>query len=172
MESFDKNAIYVENLEDTHGLGLYILAGYKPINGYLRANMTDDAWFSFAGSRMLIKKKVSEIDSQMNHTLESDCYVYRGVNGSPNLDTGLEFVDRGFVSTTIRADIAESIENGKNTVFRIKVPKGTKVAMIQGLEKEVLLPRNLKFRVIGRGDFQIIGGKPNVLTYDLEVVSP
>lgn len=81
------------------------------------------------------------------------------------LRPGDEFIDKGFVSTTMNVKRMSTVKYDewdiddpeKLVPFAIALPKGSKAAYVTSIskvpnEEEMLLPRNSKFRYIGRED--------------------
>jgi len=103
-------------------------------------------------------EKVKELDAIINKfRLSQDFTVYRGVGNTvskqieDNWKEGvIEFSDKAFVSTSMSKKIAERFS--KNTM-EISLPKGHPVLDIvtenfeHSPEQEILLPRNVKFKV-------------------------
>lgn len=79
------------------------------------------------------------------------------------LSKGDEFLDKGFVSTTLSKGVIEKFKRGgrfyntgsagRNIIFTITIPKGNKAIQTDQVsrnksEKELLLPRDQKFKVV------------------------
>lgn len=123
--------------------------------------------------------------------LGEDIHVARGVRsaqatwgGAFNLDgdnTGLEWDDLGYVSTTVNPEVAtkfagqgsDPMDRGSGTpvLMHIRVPAGTPAVKFSGkqyTESEIVLPRGYRYRIVkdhGRGS----GG---VYVIDVELVGP
>jgi hypothetical protein len=84
-----------------------------------------------------------------------DVIVYRGLRDMPSalrktLTSGGVFTDRGFVSTSLAREAAETFPKGfgDDWVMRIQVPKGSKGYMLPtGDEYELLLQRGSRFKI-------------------------
>lgn len=136
-------------------LELYLSSEYKLINEALR-----DPLISTQG----IEEEILDLDDVINSAprLESPLLAYRGVNDSAefftNLKVGDVFEDKGFVSTTLDPDIANSFSANSfyGKVLQFNLPKGTKGLFPEYFlgdevfswgEREFLLPRDSKFKV-------------------------
>ena len=130
------------------------------INNYLRRGILDE-------DSPFTQENVKEIDGidsiflKVNPTTQ-DSIVYRGVVGLIfENKRGAIFRDKGFVSTSQDKDIAK--EYGKN-IIAIHIPKGSKVIDIDsmkmsglfGEEKEILLPRGSKFKIIDSHTLELL----------------
>lgn len=166
------------NKEDLIGLNEYQLVydgkvgGYRNINNFLRKNKLFDEKIPVEN----VKEYISKIDSAINKgIIIEDTKLYRGVlNGSEykDLKVGEVFSNKSFLSTTTEKTLAENWAYKKNddefpVIFNIIAKKGTNaVYMLDGNaldtiymrdrkkssyiyeEKEVLLKRNQKFKVL------------------------
>lgn len=112
------------------------------------------------------KKTVAELDSAMKASdkkmeLIGNPKLYRAADipeiknalkQNKNL-VGVEFTDKGFVSTTKSLDVAKSFQRGDSQILIVSAPKGTKMidmakhSEFGDKEQEVLLSRGLKFKV-------------------------
>jgi len=170
---------YAGGLEQDENFALdnYVGPGhYGPINMIQRQFNGDvDAWAaSDPYNRAQIttqRRNLAGLDSVFAKApaLDQDVVVYRSVYGEmfANVKVGDELTDNGYISTTVQRRIAEDwATNG--TVFKIRVPKGTKAVYPNSLlanpnarEQEVLLRRH-RFRVTkiaagrGRGGNRVI----------------
>ena len=94
--------------------------------------------------------------------LQNDTVVYRGIKGEvlqQFVEAG-EWIDNGFVSTTLNPLIAEDFSDrnlqtrGKTAIFEIKLPRGSRVLMLPCeedefcIESEITLPRGCRFRIV------------------------
>lgn len=139
--------------------------GSAKINAYLRGDKTtnsDD-----------LDTVISDLDSAFSKgELDKSITVYRGTNLLQDYKVGDTILDYGFISTTLAVDKAKSFagwyedRNAKIiSIFRIRLDKGTKVVCPDplvsietdgsGLEQELVLQRQSKFRVIGISDKKI-----------------
>jgi hypothetical protein len=93
--------------------------------------------------------------------LQNDTVVYRGIKKEvlqKFIEAG-EWIDNGFVSTTLNPLIAEDFSDrnlqtrGKTAIFEIKLTRGSKVLMLPCeedefcIESEITLPRGCRFRI-------------------------
>jgi hypothetical protein len=93
--------------------------------------------------------------------LQSDTVVYRGIKKEilqKFIDAG-EWIDNGFVSTTLNPLIAEDFSDrnlqtrGKTAIFEIKLTRGSRVLMLPCeedefcIESEITLPRGCRFKI-------------------------
>lgn len=138
----------------------YVGAGYRDINGKLRGLE------SFGGlPDNIITNYIKSIDGLMQKSyIAENIQVYRGFKPMPgvNMDDliGFTIQDKAFTSTTISKNVALNFarESPSSVIFKIKVPKNTNgIVMnkrlpdsLNGVEEEVLLPRNAKFRITKR----------------------
>lgn len=108
---------------------------------------------------------ISGLDSAMNKAggSKADAVLYRGSGASPHRilgrawndeadNTGLEFSAASFSSTTQRREVAQRAFSA-GFIMRVHVPKGTKGISVEANsrvpgEREVLLDRGLRFRVV------------------------
>lgn len=126
--------------KEKQSVGTYSGSHYKQLNEKLRH---EPGWAS---------DTVKNIDSWLNKSsIPEDIEVYRGVGGEyakilkSILHDGAKFIDRGFISTSIRENMG--FVSGASLKMKINVPKGSKGAALGSLshhqgEHEVLLPRN------------------------------
>lgn len=108
------------------------------------------------------KLLISNIDSALQKSiLSEDLTVSRGMRNSDlvhkimtNSAIGFEFMDSGFLSTSLSEITARGFGGSFDPVFvEIRLQKGMNAAYLKPLsgrpwENEVLLPRELKFRII------------------------
>lgn len=139
---------------DCDSLYRYTGGEYSEINDYLRG--AEQARKDVAD----IENIVSAIDKSMDEAprIPKDMAVFRNIGGKPaaliDLQPGDEFQDKAFVSTTTTGSgglVPESL--GLN--LTIIVRKGSKALYTPDIsdfpeEKELLLPRNSKFKVLSR----------------------
>lgn len=114
------------------------------------------------------KQDVAVMDAAFQRAkTTSDITVYRGVGGDfiNKLTKGVSFTDGGFVSTTSSQSMADGFARGdQEAVMEIRVPKGSKAISVTDIsqfsktEKEIVLNRGAKFRVIDR--IEGVGRKP------------
>lgn len=114
---------------------------YLAINSHLRGEFrTPDA---------NVKRSVRQLDSLISKsTISEPVRVYRGIAARvQDVRVGEVFGDKGFVSTSMNADVARQFAEG--LLLRINVPAGTNAVHVPGDESELLLPRGSRFKVTG-----------------------
>ena len=147
----------------------YTGSGYDMINDGLRRG--EDLGGSF-------KTTIEDIDNFIAYTPkyqdEGTTYLFRGMNVEPEvldkMAVGAVFAEPAFVSTTSNPDIATKFLSGrssgkKHVMLTIKNGRGVSLSDYSAVhggdsdddsdvpdEKEVLLPRNLKFKIESRKD--------------------
>jgi hypothetical protein len=122
--------------------------GYIPMNESLRNETSgpDDL-------------AIHHLNNAINkHTTEHHAHLWRGISSKAkdlfnNVNPGDIFHDKGFVSTTFNPTLA-SIFGHTGSLIHIKVPKGSKALYRDhyhknASEREVILPKNSKFRYEG-----------------------
>lgn len=129
---------------------------YTEVNDHLRKNTP---------ASPEIQTMIANMDSALAKSkgAPEDMLVYRKFDGSYELFSDpSSFLDKGYVSTTVDADIRGI---GGNIHLTIAIPKGSPGAYIAPLsdkayELEWLLPRNSSFQVLSKGweegDFHVI----------------
>lgn len=160
-----------------NGLDEYVNEGYSNCNEALRSKAPLEAW---------AKRDIERVDGAFVHhgeNLSSDETVWRGgrdlFDGKPDSEiVGMEFTDKAYCSTSRDVKAASAFAQGKGStgkskvLYEIRVPKGSRVIDVQKHfktdlakeEKEVLLRRGSRFRVVGRTSrgYQleyVLGGK-------------
>lgn len=131
---------------------------YRGFNHFLRTGYLLDE-DSFRGSRM--KRYYADATKVIDtcfQPLRTDVQVYRGVTKSMEWSVGDEFIDKGYVSTSLSSKVAVEGFGIKGfpsvstnfVLYRIHLKKGQKfIGITKNNEEELLLPRNTKFRVTG-----------------------
>lgn len=158
------------------------LRGLPPPNEYHKQNLpgakahpTDE---EHAANIERFKKNLD--DAISSHPIPRDMTVYRGMitKHLGDLEIGAEIEDHGYMSTSVDRSIAESFAGAgykkESAVLQIKLPKGHHAAPIQGKfdgEKEMLLPRGMKMRVVGVEIAKSINGYGSQRIIHVEVVS-
>lgn len=145
-------------------LDRYREGGYGQINGALR---TGDGYyasnFPAQGTPMNYAADAVEVlDDAFRKapSVAEDVTTYRGVKGefAERLRTGQvdEFIDHGYVSTTMDAERAASFGP---TMVEVRVPKGTRGIYVDAVdlgrdlgEKELVLDRGTRWRVVERDE--------------------
>lgn len=157
----------------------YSKGEFGPVNRVLRGTERD------SDDVVAARAAIARIDEVMDSSkLTDDVVLYRGVQtredrfgfrarGDKSL-TGVEFTDSGYVSTSIYESAATSFARARpgrqseRYMMRVVAPRGTGAVEIRGAlyENEVLLERNLRFRVVGDRGLDAHG----VRHLDLEIV--
>lgn len=108
-------------------MGAYQGSGYERMNDYASGKTKGDAQ---------TKALVKEMDSAIaRHKLTKDIVVWRGSDKAEN-------TSGRFVSTSLKASVAEKFHTGKN-MHAYVIPKGTSYLYTERKgEAEVILPRN------------------------------
>lgn len=164
------NGMTRENFpKQVNAVDSYLDYGYKQINEGLRSGT-----YANQGMKKVVTRHVADLDSLMSEApgIESPIISYRGVRGEfaetlRKLQVGDEYVDAGFVSTSLKETTAREFtpasrirEGGpKGMLIEITNPQGTKGLMPLAYKFEVdsrnifgevewLLPRGTRFRVM------------------------
>lgn len=148
---------------------------YGEINGYLRYHPQPYEWYGTGPEDA--KVIVGHIDTMLRRApkLPGDLLLFRGLglgyrNNKP-FETGEEFVDKGYVSTSVTYSVARyfAVEMGdaekpdRRAVFALYfAAPGERGILIDQGEDEVILGHGRKFRVMGR--------KAGMEKYDLYLV--
>lgn len=153
--------------EEKRALTNYKEFGSSWMNNYLRTGSIIE---QTPEKKDFFDSEIKLIDDAFGKAIpvEQKIEVYRGIK-EIHLDNkeGSIFSDKAFVSTSLREYIAKRF--GQGVVVKIIIPKGSKVipldfaiersgrklhapAIEQRKEQEVLLPRDTKFKVIGKDD--------------------
>jgi hypothetical protein len=151
-EGGGKATPFKPTLAERGALMYYTGMGYSEINGVLRGEEKPNI-----ALRLVIKA----LDKALGRaTLASDLTVYRGTRGAldgllQKIEPGTILDDRAFMSTSRLYQIAKSSFGGP--VMEIKMRAGQNALDVSTysltpLEQEVLLPRGVQLRYIGKGD--------------------
>lgn len=135
----------------------YTMGAYQDVNDYL-----NEKYEGFNGINDMIK----DIDNSMSkYNLNTDIITFRGTNSNhySNYKVGDIFSEKMYYSTSLNKNIAQTFADDKNNaiIVEIKVPKGTKSIYVGDntnyeFEAELLLSRNLSYKVIEKSDKNII----------------
>lgn len=139
-----------EKLSDAEvsSLRAYTGAAFDNINAHLRAGHQASS---------TTPQHIKSIDAAMKRPeskLDRDMTIYRGTDDRIDLSKlvpGATFTDKGYPSTSIDRSVSENWKSGM--FLEIKAPKGTPGVYVAsfsnyGSEKEILLDRNLTYRVL------------------------
>jgi hypothetical protein len=145
------------SVPELEALNTYAGAGYLRLNSALRARRDlPQEW----------EDLLPLLDSATYKAiLDRDVVLFRGSAASTMGVMALESLvgtiirDRGFVSTSIDPHAAEDFvrDQPDPLVFEILARGGQRVAFIGGIEREVLLPRELRFGIVRFHPFRMIG---------------
>jgi hypothetical protein len=141
-------------LEEKHAVQTYVGADYAFINSYLRYPDTGNPEDMEMYNRFA---KHVESAIQKQPALKGEEIVYRGLRLNKEqkaqmLQPGATVIDKGFMSTSISRETAQSFGD---TVLTIRVPKGQKALKVWDVvdtvttrtEREILLPRNTMLKI-------------------------
>ncbi len=152
----------ISNREEV-AINEYTMYNNKQINEYLRDGIVKDF------DEEDLQKQINSIDSAIGKfDLKDNVTLYRAGNSD---DLNREFAS--FVSTSTSQDLAESYlspSKGADTLFVIQASKGTgKGAYVASVsevpeEREFLLNRGLKPKIVSRSTLEIKGSKIKVVT--------
>jgi hypothetical protein len=145
------------SVSELEALNTYAGAGYLRLNSSLRA-------------RRVLPQEWEELlpfldNATRKAILNRDVVLFRGSTATtmgklaPESLVGTIIRDRGFVSTSIDPRAAEDFVRDQTDplVFEILARSGQHVAFVGGIEREVLLPRGLQFRIVGFYPSRVIG---------------
>lgn len=133
----------------------YTGSGYELINTRLREG------------KIPRQEVIDAIDKMIDQAPRApkDIVVKRVINGNDlfnKLQVGGTFEDKAYVSTTAdKKNELGLIADDQAHMFHIRVPKGSKSLYVEKIsdvayEKELLLPRGSKFKIISKGDPSIL----------------
>ena len=148
INNADTNTLLKDNEEVYNAVYDYMNEGYKVVNEYYHKNKLPHGF-----TQNFVDNMVDAIDEACENEIQSDIVVYRSMKVK-DLDIGDEFIDQGYVSTSLDRSIASSFQHGM--LARIYVPKGSYGLFLGNVpsggrqEWEVLLARQTKFRVLNR----------------------
>jgi hypothetical protein len=135
---------------------------YPEINDYLRTRRAGELYY-FSDIKEL-KKTIEHIDAGIKKldSLPSNLLSFRGVSfqfrNNKCYDKNEVFIDRAFGSTSVKHSVAESFSGSlsdeikSSGVLYLYSNDRHPGILINPLEDEVLLPRNLTFKVMDRVD--------------------
>ncbi len=163
VEDYQNIDAYLINriLKETKGKASTSLDFAKDGNGELPKGI-DDTYVERIGGKLNKTKEV--LDNSMQHKLEKDTYLYRGLSHvNDDWKVGSEINTYGYSSTSFDKELAAKHtsnamkyrdDTSKEIVLKIRAPKGTKglvpykVTGSRPKEQEFLLPRNSKMTVV------------------------
>lgn len=127
----------------------YMDTAYRQVNKYLRKDEMPTGY-----NKSFMDDMIDGLDAACENEIGEDVVVYRSMKPT-DLDIGDEFVDKGYVSTSLDKNVAATFRHG--ILARIYVPKGSKGVFLGHVpvgmnrnEWEVLLARQTKFRVLNK----------------------
>lgn len=140
--------------EEKYELSNYMTLGYLPVNGYLRELGTAR---ELGTTEEKVTAQIDHLDSAFSKSegLPHDAVLYRIVRADvfAKLRSGDSFVDKGFVSTSFDGDGLRQVvaaADVPNVGVIIHASAGLPVLRGTHAEKEVILPRGLRFVVESR----------------------
>lgn len=162
------------------GIDMYIGNGYQEINAYLRGFLKhpetneplDGESTFYSDNPTTISSAIKEIDEKISsHTAPENMYVYRGLKKPPGFrnEIGYEFIDKGYVSTSLSSHQAGTFKSDIHFLYRIKVPKGSHGLYIFGNEREFILPRNTRFKIVSK-PYSVKSPYDDMEQVDVEIV--
>lgn len=141
--------------------------GFSELNRRIRSGNPDEA----------TARGAEKLDAAVRRSrADRDVTLYRGVRDMPQLLPGETFTEEGFASTSTSKPVAvgyAGVDAGR-ALLKIKVKRGQPALATKGLsdnptEKEVLLPRGVRFRVVRvrtvKGQFGL-----DVPEYEVEIL--
>lgn len=114
----------------------YINYGSESINEMLRRGESDRASIEF--NETLLKAP----------GVDKDLFLYRVTSEFPMPDIGGRFTSLGFMSTSISSNMV--VNNDREYILKIFVPKGSPMIWYPSHEKEYLLPHGMIFEVVDK----------------------
>jgi len=156
----DEPSLVLHHKKYNRVVNSYVRHSHDFANGELRAAKGDTKKIS--AQAQINTKELDEIIDKTKPTLKS-FKAYRGLSKEmtdklSSLPDGTEFIDHGFVSTSVShgqakifADLGGMLGTGKSSqkglVAEVHVPVDRKVLFIPGIQQEAVLPRGTKFSV-------------------------
>lgn len=129
----------------------YTGPAYAQINGTLRTSK------KLGKNSQEVVNRLNEAFAQPEAKANENFTVYRGITSTQlqHLAMGSTITDKGFVSTSSDANEAKKFAGTAGALMEIRVKKGqpaisVKDTSIYPSEKEVLLPANTSFKVVGK----------------------
>lgn len=129
----------------------YTGLAYAQINGTLRTGK------KLGKNSQEVVNRLNEAFAQPEAKANENFTVYRGITSTQlqHLAMGSTITDKGFVSTSSDANEAKKFAGTAGALMEIRVKKGqpaisVKDTSIYPSEKEVLLPANTSFKVVGK----------------------
>lgn len=129
----------------------YTGQAYASLNHALRTNK------KMSKSTQDIANKLNEAFAQPEAKAKENFTVYRGISSTQlqHLTIGSTITDKGFVSTSSNSGEASSFAGVDGALMEIRVKKGQPAISVKDTsvypnEKEVLLPSNTSFKVVGK----------------------
>ena len=138
----------------------YSANGYQAMNELARDGYVSDATLEEAQVNIGLEPQEIQDQTQTDvdnlrsaidsSTVDTDVTVFRGVQGGwlSGLQKGDVITDKGFVSTSLRNEVARGFGGGQSgSVVEINIPKGSNALGIAKGEGELLLNSGSQFRV-------------------------
>lgn len=159
---YDLKSKCKQNKSACEGISDYTYDDASVINNYLRRGEMrgDSSSVSYKNQLRNTKEAVDNLDKafEIMPRVPEDIQVTRFVSSdvANMLNPGIEFQDKGFVSTTIKPDLEfESYDGNSDWKINIGVPKGSKGIYVKDKsvrpsENELLLPRGSQMKITGK----------------------
>lgn len=173
LGEYYSRGLYDEN--ETAAIQNYINGGSEAINRFLYKGYDEGTDANMAAE---MENMITSLDSAFQESgLPFDTKVYTGLSErySPEkMSPGLDFVFRGYVSTTLDYNVCME---GSQTLMEIQLRKGQK-AIYTGDDMETLLPRGSKIKILSGPHFidnDILAeakkeAQPQLAVFDCELV--
>ena len=135
----------------------YTGQGYREMNRIARGEVKE------SNANPVTLDRMKNLDKAIEKgKLDEPKTLYRGISRESasklfgdEIKTGDHFVDKGYVSTSVDKDFAKNWKGSGGVVLQIEAAKGStaldvhKMSSVGQHEREVMLPRNSKFEVVG-----------------------
>lgn len=159
IKLFVKQLKYMEKIpiEYINVLKEYTKDKYTSVNKFLR----DDLQFFHYKPDDKVINYVDAIDEVFRKIppLKQDVFLWRGVTRNDGMPDN--FVDKAYISTTLDKQLAQKFSGYKCCLYKIRVPKGTKVIPVSltshhSNNVEVLLPRDGQYTIVNKDSAPIV----------------
>jgi len=123
----------------------------KATKKYIRSSVTTNTSLRKKSYNRLDMDHVKALDHVTSGKLPRDASLYRGNSAKMHLPVGTEFTDHGYTSTSTDTGTAKFFSEDSNHIFKIHAKKGHMGHLLEDnpIEKEVLLHRGTRFKVLG-----------------------
>ena len=156
-------------------LNSYTQNAYKEINGLLRGRETYTSMPEYAQNS--IKAKIDKLNSLIGKApgLPEDVLTFRGFRGDVlidqirTLEVGDIWVEKGFVSTSIRESVARSFAGADGAIFEIANPAGTQGAWVNGVIQNARFSAEAEWLLKSGAKFEVLEIKPRIADKPLRI---